>query len=92
MLGGFDSVSICENVIKYIHSKFFRFCIMLKKNTQDAMRGVYSFVPIQDFTSNSDINWNMSVEDIDRQLYVKYGLNEEEIVFIESMVRPMEVK
>lgn len=80
MIGGFDSQQTCENVISYIHTKFFRFCIMQKKNTQDAMRGVYSYVPIQDFTKK----WT------DEKLYAKYGLTAEEINFIESMIRPME--
>ena len=80
MIGGFDSKKTCENVISYIHTRFFRFCIMQKKNTQDAMRGVYSFVPIQDFTQE----WT------DEKLYAKYGLTKEEINFIEAMVRPME--
>ena len=80
MIGGFDSQQTCENVISYIHTKFFRFCIMQKKNTQDAMRGVYSYVPIQDFTKK----WT------DEKLYAKYGLTDEEINFIESMIRPME--
>jgi site-specific DNA-methyltransferase (adenine-specific) len=53
---------------------------MQKKNTQDAMRGVYSYVPIQDFTKK----WT------DEKLYAKYGLTDEEINFIESMIRPME--
>ena len=53
---------------------------MQKKNTQDAMRSVYSFVPIQDFTEE----WT------DEKLYAKYNLTNEEINFIESMVRPME--
>ena len=80
MIGDFDSQQICENVISYIHTKFFRFCIMQKKNTQDAMRGVYSYVPIQDFNES----WT------DEKLYAKYGLTEDEIAFIESMIRPME--
>ena len=80
MIGGFDSQQTCENVISYIHTKFFRFCIMQKKNTQDAMRGAYSYVPIQDFTQK----WT------DDKLYTKYGLTDEEIKFIESMIRPME--
>jgi site-specific DNA-methyltransferase (adenine-specific) len=80
MIGGFESKDVCENVIKYIHTKFFRFCVMLKKNTQDAMRGVYSFVPIQDFSEE----WT------DEKLYAKYNLTEEEVAFIESMIRPME--
>lgn len=80
MVGPFENELISKNVIKYIHTKFFRFCIMQKKNTQDAMRGAYQFVPIQDFTES----WT------DEKLYAKYGLTDEEIAFIESMVRPME--
>jgi site-specific DNA-methyltransferase (adenine-specific) len=52
---------------------------MLRKNTQDAMRGVYSFVPIQDFSQH----WT------DQMLYEKYGLADDEIAFIETMVRPV---
>lgn len=80
IIGGFANKKECENVMRYINTKFFRFCIMQKKNTQDAMRGVYSFVPIQDFTKE----WT------DEKLYKKYGLTQDEIAFIESMVRPME--
>lgn len=47
-------------------------------------------VPLQDFTPNSDINWNKPIADIDRQLYKKYNLSEEEIAFIESKVKAME--
>jgi site-specific DNA-methyltransferase (adenine-specific) len=54
--------------------------VLLKKNTQHATRNVYSFVPMQDFSKP----WT------DEELYAKYGLNEEEIAFIESMIRPME--
>ena len=46
--------------------------------------------PLQDFTSASDIDWSQSIADIDRQLYVKYGLSDEEIAFIEKMIKPME--
>lgn len=80
VIGPFTSKDEAENVISYIYTKFFRFCIMMKKNTQDAMRGVYSFVPLQDFSKP----WT------DEELYKKYGLTNEEIAFIESMIRPME--
>ncbi len=80
MIGPFESKIECENVISYINTKFFRFCIMQKKNTQDAMRQVYQFVPLQDFSHP----WT------DEMLYEKYGLTEEEINFIESMIKPME--
>ena len=53
-------------------------------------KNVFQFVPLQDFTGNSDIDWSDSIEGIDRQLYKKYGLTKEEIDFIESMIKPME--
>jgi len=51
---------------------------------------VYAFVPLQDFTASSDIDWSKPIPDIDRQLYAKYGLTEAEQKFIESMIKPME--
>lgn len=59
------------------------------KVTQHITPSTWSYVPIQDFTSNSDIDWSMSVEEIDRQLYAKYNLSDEEIDFIESMIKPI---
>ncbi len=69
-----------ENLISYYKTRFFRFLVMLKKNTQDAPARVYKFVPLQDFSHT----WT------DEMLYKKYGLTEDEIAFIESMIRPME--
>ena len=80
MLGPFNDEKECKNVISYIHTRFFRFCVMLKKNTQDAMRNVYSLVPLQDFSHP----WTGEM------LYQKYGLTDEEIAFVESMIRPMD--
>ena len=89
-IGPFKDKKECENVVTYISTKFFRFMVMLKKNTQDAMRGVYQFVPIQNFSNKSDIDWSKPIPEIDKQLYKKYNLTQEEIDFIESMIRPME--
>lgn len=50
---------------------------------------VFRFVPLQDFTSLSDIDWNKSIPEIDNQLFAKYHLTNEEISFIESMIKPM---
>ena len=80
VIGPFEDQSTCENVISYIRTKFFRFMVLQKKNAQHAMRGVYQFVPVQDFSKP----WT------DEELYAKYGLTEEEIAFIESMIKPME--
>lgn len=77
----FDSRQECENVISYMRTRFFRFLVLLKKNTQHATSKVYSLVPNQDFNES----WT------DAKLYKKYGLTAEEIGFIESMVRPMEL-
>ena len=76
----FDDISTAENVLSYMKTKFFRFLILLKKNTQHATKSVYAHVPMQDFSKP----WT------DAELYAKYGLTGEEIAFIESMIKPME--
>ncbi len=81
VIGPFDSKKICENVMSYISTKFFRFMVLQRKNSQDAMRQVYDFVPIQDFSKP----WT------DEELYKKYGITEDEIAFIDSMIRPMDL-
>lgn len=80
----------CLNIISYINTRFLRFVVSIKKKNQHAPKDVYQFVPLQDFTSTSDIDWSQSIADIDRQLYAKYDLSEEEIAFIEKMIKPME--
>lgn len=80
VIGPFADKKVCDNVISYISTKFFRFLVLLKKNSQNAARGVYQLVPQQDFSKP----WT------DEELYAKYGLTDEEIAFIESMIRPME--
>lgn len=80
----------CFNIISYIKTCFFRYMVSIKKKTQHNPRDVFQFVPLQDFTSSSDIDWTQSVADIDRQLYRKYGLSDEEVAFIEKMIKPME--
>ena len=77
------------NVIQYLRTKFLRFMVLLKKNTQHATSKVYSLVPIQNFSNNSNIDWSKSVEEIDKQLYDKYNLSNDEIDFIEQMIKPI---
>lgn len=55
--------------------------VSLIKNTQNISKTVFSFVPVQDFSKP----WT------DEELYAKYGLTDEEIAFIESMIKPMEL-
>lgn len=80
VVGPFATKTTARNAIQYISTRFFRFLVLMKKNTQNALRGVYSFVPMQD----------LSQEWTDEMLYKKYKLTAGEIAFIESMVRPME--
>ena len=60
------------------------------KVTQHNHIDTWAYVPLQDFTAQSDIDWSRSVSEIDAQLYAKYGLSEDEIRFIEEKVTPME--
>ena len=80
VIGPFKSKAECENVMSYIATRFFRFLVLLKKYTQNAAKGVYQLVPVQDFSKS----WT------DEELYAKYALTKDEIAFIESLVRPMD--
>ena len=88
-IGACDEIDDAKAIMKYIKTKFARTLLGILKITQHNTPEKWAYVPLQDFTSNSDINWAQSVADIDRQLYAKYGLNEEEIEFIESHVKEM---
>ena len=70
----------CKNIISYMKTRFFRYMVSIKKKTQDCPRGVFQFVPMQDFSRT----WN------DKVLYNKYNLSQEEISYIESLINPME--
>ena len=89
-IGSFKNKEEAINLQKYLSTKFVRYMISLLKVSQNVYQNVYQFVPLQDFTSKSDIIWNKTISDIDRQLYKKYNLTQEEIDFIESMIKPME--
>lgn len=88
-IGAFDSAEIANACLKYIQTKFTRALLGILKVTQDNSKEVWQFVPLQDFTPNSDIDWSKSIPEIDQQLYKKYKLSEEEIIFVESMIKPM---
>lgn len=89
-IGAFDIEEEASAALKYVKTKFMRTMLGILKVTQDNNTEVWKFVPLQDFTSSSDINWSASVADIDQQLYRKYGLSADEIAFIEKMIKPME--
>jgi site-specific DNA-methyltransferase (adenine-specific) len=81
LIGPLKSKKQAESVLSYICTRFFRFLVLQKKPSQNATRKVYGLVPLQDF---SEI-WT------DEKLYKKYGLDNDDIAFIEKMVRPMEL-
>lgn len=89
-IGETDSKSEAEAILKYVKTKFARVMLGILKVTQDNTKKVWTYVPIQDFTDKSDIDWSKSVAEIDQQLYAKYNLDETEKAFIESMIKPME--
>ena len=89
--GAFDNQVNAENLLKYLKTKFARTMLSIIKITQgNKTKEVWSKVPIQDFTEKSDINWSKSISEIDKQLYKKYELEENEITFIEEKVKEME--
>lgn len=89
-IGSFDNEIEANACFKYIKTKFARTALGILKITQDNNKDVWKYVPLQDFTENSDIDWSQSIPEIDKQLYEKYGLSEEEIAFIETNVKEME--
>lgn len=88
--GKFDREDEALACLKYLKTKFCRALLGTLKVTQDNPKDTWANVPLQDFTAESDIYWRASVKEIDRQLYAKYGLTDEEIEFIESMIKEME--
>lgn len=88
-IGAFDTRTEAEACLKYVKTKFARTMLGILKATQDNKKETWRFVPLQDFTAASDIDWTLSVAEIDQQLYRKYGLEAEEIAFIEEKVRAM---
>lgn len=89
-IGAFESEGEAIACLKYVKSKFARCMLGILKVTQDNPPATWKYVPLQDFTEASDIDWSGSVAEVDRQLYAKYGLDGEEIDFIESHVTAME--
>lgn len=89
-IGSFDNRKMAENALKYIKTKFVRALLGTLKTTPDNKKRTWLNVPLQDFAEHSDIDWSKSIPEIDQQLYHKYNLSDEEIAFIEKMIKPME--
>ena len=89
-IGSFQSELEAKSCFKYIKSKFARACLALLKITQSNSPANWKYVPLQDFTSDSDIDWSKSIHEIDLQLYKKYGLDVNEIQFIEQHIKSID--
>ena len=83
MIGCFETEREACNCLSYIKSKFFRALLFYNRHSLNISRESFELIPLQNFTDKS-------ATEIDNQLYKKYGLDENEIAFIESMIRPME--
>lgn len=88
-IGSFDTEGEAKACFKYVCTKFARTMLGILKITQHNSPEKWKYVPLQDFSSASDINWDKPVRDIDKQLYNKYGLSNDEISFIETHVKEM---
>lgn len=88
-IGNFETELEAENLLKYVKTKFLRCLVGVLKITQHNPPEKWKYVPLQDFTPASDIDWSQSIPEIDQQLYAKYGLDKSEIAFIESHVKEM---
>ena len=88
-IGCYDNLIEAENTFKYIKTKFARAMLGILKVTQHNPRAVWRYIPLQNFKSDSDIDWSKTIREIDEQLYAKYKLDKNEIEFIETHVREM---
>lgn len=88
--GFFDTAFEANSCLNYIKTKFARCMLGVLKVTQNNPRDVWRYIPLQDFTSDSDIDWSKSIAEIDQQLYKKYDLTPDEIKFIETHVKEMD--
>lgn len=88
-IGNFESREQSENCKRYVCTRFARTLLNVLKTTQDITPQKWAYVPLQDFTSNSDIDWSKSIAEIDEQLFDKYGLDDKEREFIRTKVKEM---
>jgi hypothetical protein len=89
-IGAFATEPEARACYSYVKTKFARAMLYVLKVTQHNPRSTWKFVPAQDFTSASDIDWSKSIPEIDAQLYAKFDLDAAEIAFIEDNVTPLE--
>lgn len=85
-IGEFDDSLEAKNLQKYLNTKFLRLMLGILKITQDNPASKWKYVPWQDFSDNSDVDWSDSIENIDNYLFKKYNFDKHEIDFIHSII------
>lgn len=88
-IGSTNNIDEATNILKYLKTKFARTMLSVLKVTQNNPRETWKYVPMQNFTNKSDINWGLSISEIDDQLFKKYSLTNDEILFIQNNVQEM---
>lgn len=89
-IGPFDTENEAQNSAKYMKTKFFRVLVGIQKQTQHSTAKAYRFVPLQNFKDNSEIDWSLSISEINQSLYKKYQLSDDEISYIEKYIKEMD--
>ena len=89
-IGKFNTKAEAVNLQKYLSTRFVRYMVGILKVSQNISQNVYLLVPMQDFSSRSDIDWEKSIAEIDAQLFSKYNLSAADINMIEAKIKPME--
>ena len=89
VIGPFNTEVEQQNCLKYTKTNIFKLLLFFGKGSMQVTQDVFCYVPLQDFTPQSDIDWSKTVPEIDQQLYAKYNLSADEINFIESMIKSL---
>ena len=88
--GAYKTEVEAKNLYAFLSTKFARFLMLQTITSQDLSPEKFIFVPKENFTSSGDISWTPDdIPSIDRQLYAKYGITEEEVALIERTVKEM---
>ena len=83
LIGPFDTEIEQKNCYKYICTNFFKALLFFGRGTMQVSQDVFRFIPLQDFSNQSDIKWNKSISEIDQQLCIKYAFTQQEVLSID---------
>ena len=89
VVDSYDTKEEAERLLSYLKTRFVRFMIAQLASTQHLSKEKFAFVPLQNFSSNTPIDWTKSISEIDEQLFDHYGLTEPERAFIKSTIKEM---